>query len=278
MPFLSEPAPPWGEPVEVAPGIRRIVARNPGPMTYHGTNTYLFDTPDGPALVDPGPGDDPGHLDAILNAVDGRLAHILLTHTHADHIGGLPALRAATGARVHVWHAPAAPCHPAASLYDGGTAAGLQAIHTPGHAPDHLCFAAPGGVVFSGDHVMSWSSTVVIPPAGTMADYMNSLDRLAGVPATLYLPGHGPPLPNPLALVAELRAHRLSREAAILSALSAAPAAVPDLTARIYNVAPELRRAAERNVIAHLLKLEGEGRAARKGDGWSSTPMPTGGT
>ena len=269
--FLTEPAPPYGEAVPVAPGVRRVVAPNPGPMTYHGTNTYLIDGAEGTTVLDPGP-EDAGHTASVLRAAN-RVARILLTHTHPDHVGGLPALRAATGAPVAAWHAPAAALDLDVLLHDGTVVAGLSALHTPGHAADHLCFARPDGVLFSGDHVMSWSSTVVIPPNGTMADYMRSLDRLLARPAdTLFLPGHGPPLPDPLPFVRALREHRLGREASILAALEAGPATTAAITARVYDVAPPLLRAAERNVLAHLVKLEGDGRAARDGDGWRATP------
>ena len=274
--FLTEPPPPYGEAVPVAPGVRRVVAPNPGPMTCHGTNTYLIDGPDGTTVLDPGP-QDAGHTEAVLRATGGRVALILLTHTHPDHLGGVSALRAATGAPVAAWHAPAMPIGPGVALQDGEVVAGMTALHTPGHAADHLCFVGSAGVLFSGDHVMSWSSTVVIPPDGTMADYMRSLDRLLARTDTLFLPGHGPPLPDPLPFVGSLRDHRLRREGEILAALDTGSTTTTAITARVYDVAPSLRRAAERNVLAHLLKLEGEGQAARDGKSWRATPSATAG-
>lgn len=276
MPYLAEPEPERDRAVTVAPGVRRVVARNPGPMTYHGTNTYLIDGPDGTVVLDPGP-DDPAHVAAVLDAAGGPIAHILLSHTHADHLGALAALRAASGARVHGWHQPAVPYALDAQLRAGDVAAGLVALHTPGHASDHVCFAQPGGVLFSADHVMGWSSTVVSPPGGDMADYMRSLDLLLARQDHLYLPGHGPPIADPLPYVAELHRHRTTREAAIVAALGAVPMTAAALTARLYDVDPTLRRAAERNVVAHLLRLEADGRARRMDEGWVATPSTSDG-
>ena len=273
MRFLSEPEPPRGVATAVAPGVRRMVAPNPGPMTCWGTNTYLIETDAGTLVLDPGP-DDAGHVAAVA-AVAGRVRAILLSHTHPDHLGGVAALRAATGAPVHSWHAPALGSFvPDVSLRDRDQAFGWTALHTPGHAPDHLCFAGPsegaiGGVLASADHVMGWSSTVVIPPDGRMADYFASLERLLGREDRLYLPGHGPPIPEPLAHVRALRAHRLAREAAVLAALGPVPRTVEAIVGELYaEVSPTLHRAAGLTVAAHLGKLAEEGRAAEVGTGW----------
>ncbi len=265
MPFLTEPEPARGIALPVLPGIIRVVAPNPGPMTYHGTNTYLIEAPEGCVVLDPGP-DDAGHVRAILAAVSGPIARILLSHAHRDHAGAVAALRAATGAPVHAYDRRAAPD---LELKDGEMVAGLTPLHTPGHASDHLCFAAANGVLFSADHVMSWSSSVVSPPDGDMTAYFASLRRLLARDDRVYLPGHGPPLPEPRDLVAELLRHREAREAAIVAALGPRPAAIAQLVAAVYrDTDPALLRAAERTVIAHLLKLEREGRAARAGEGW----------
>jgi len=268
MPFLTEPEPPRGVAQQVAAGIRRVAAGNAGAMTYHGTNTYLIEAKGGTIVLDPGP-DDPAHVAAVLAAA-GRVARILLTHTHIDHVGGLPALRAATGAPVHAWHVPAAPeVVPDVALRDGDTVDGWRAVFTPGHAADHLCFAGPNGALFSGDHVMSWSSSVVSPPGGDMAAYFASLRRLLERDDAMYLPGHGPPLPEPRAFVRDLLAHREARETALLAALGPAPQGTRALTDTLYSQVDErLRRAAERNVLAHLLKLRAEGRAQDGPDGW----------
>ena len=269
MPFLTEPEPRRGVAHAVAPGIRRIVAPNPSVMTYWGTNTYLIEHPGGLLLLDPGP-DDAAHVQAVLAAIDAPVAGILLSHTHHDHLGATAALRAATGAPVYAWHAPAAPGFtPDHALHDGDDACGWTALHTPGHASDHLCFAGPGGVLFSADHVMSWSSSVVGPPGGSMVAYFDSLRRLLGRDDRLYLPGHGPPLPDPRPFVADLLAHREQREAAILGALTDAPQTAMGLTEQLYSkIDPTLKRAAERNVMAHLQKLAGEHRAEERPGGW----------
>ncbi|HEX4260189.1 MAG TPA: MBL fold metallo-hydrolase [Acetobacteraceae bacterium] len=269
MPFLTEPEPPRGAALPVAPGVRRVVAPNPGVMTYHGTNTYLVGTPEGLVVLDPGP-DDAAHVRAVLDAAGAPVARILLSHTHRDHLGAVAALRAATGAPVAAFATSAAAGFtPDVPLHDGDRIAGLTALHTPGHASDHLCFAGPDGILFSADHVMSWSSTVVSPPDGDMAAYFASLRRLLERDDLLFLPGHGPPLPEPRALVAELLHHRQAREAAIAAALGPSPVAPAAIVAGIYSqVHPTLLRAAERNVIAHLQKLAQEGRAVHEGEGW----------
>ncbi len=279
MPFLTEPEPPRGVAQQVAAGIRRVVAANAGAMTYHGTNTYLLDTPEGTVVLDPGPPDDPAHVAAVLAAAGGLVARILLTHTHIDHVGALPALRAATGAPVHAWHAPSPKREafaaevpevvPDMGLRDGDVVEGWQAVWTPGHAADHLCFAGPEGVLFSGDHVMSWSSSVVSPPGGNMAAYFASLRRLLERDDAVFLPGHGPPIPEPRGFVRDLLTHREARESALLAALGPVPQGTRALTDALYSQVDErLRRAAERNVLAHLLKLREEGRTQDGPDGW----------
>ncbi len=260
LPLLTEPEPPRGVAFSVAPGIRRLVAPNPGPLTYHGTNTYLIEGAAGTTVLDPGP-DDPEHVAAILAAAGGTVARIFLTHGHADHIGALPALRAATGAAVFAVRV---------GLADGAAIGLWTALHTPGHAPDHVCFARADGVVFSGDHVMGWASTVVIPPDGDMAAYIASLRLLLlRQDDALFLPGHGPPIANPRGFTEALLAHRLGREAAIRAALAEAPQTAAALVARLYvPLDPRLRPAAEASVTAHLLKLQAEAVAERQDGVW----------
>jgi glyoxylase-like metal-dependent hydrolase (beta-lactamase superfamily II) len=273
MGFLTEPEPERGVLLSVIEGrVWRIVAPNPGPMTYHGTNTYLIMTREGLAVLDPGPASE-AHVEAVHRAAPAPIRLILLSHTHPDHVGGVAGLKAATGAPVAAYHTPLlSTFRPDIPLDDGAEIAGLRALHTPGHAADHLCFADEQGVLFSADHVMAWSTSVVSPPGGDMAAYLASLRRLAQRGEDrLYLPGHGPPLPEPQAFVGELIAHREAREREIEAALAAGPAGVGELAARLYaKVEPALRRAAERNVLAHLLKLEGEGRAIRRGELWQA--------
>ena len=268
MAFLDEPEPARFQPTQVAPGIRRLVAPNPGPMTHHGTNTWLIDGPEGITVIDPGP-DDAAHRAAIMAA--GTIAHILLTHTHADHLAGAPALRAATGAPVAGWAKPwDGSFVPDVPLADGDIAAGLLVLHTPGHASDHVCFAQPGmGVLFSGDHVMAWSTSIVSPPDGDMAAYMASLRLLLARDDRLYLCGHGPPLPAPAPLVRGMLNHRAAREAAVLAALGRGPATPDALVTGMYaGLAEHLVPAARRSVLAHLIKLGREGRAMEDGASW----------
>ncbi|GAB3676314.1 MBL fold metallo-hydrolase [Salinisphaera aquimarina] len=277
MSFLTESEPERGIAHPALPGIARIVATNPSVMTYHGTNSWMIDDEThGVTVLDPGP-DQTAHVDDIIAALDGRpLDRILLTHAHSDHYGAVAELRTRTGAPC-LGFAPAASDDFACDqpLADGDTVAGFQAVHTPGHASDHLCFAynvpGTGTVLFSGDHVMSWSSSIVNPPDGDMQAYYRSLERLlARDQDALYLPGHGPVLSNPRELVGSLLSYRQAREASILSRLEAGSFSIQTLAESLYHKTdPWLKKAAERNVLAHLLKLEAEGKALRDDEQWS---------
>lgn len=274
MPFLTEPEPERGAILPVMPGISRIVAANPGPMTYHGTNTYLIDTAEGLVVLDPGPEEHPEHVEAILRATGPNVALILVSHTHHDHVGAVPALQEATGAPTVGFRVSGSDTFEAdIKLADGDRVAGMQAIHTPGHASDHLCFALPAkdgsAVLFSADHVMSWSTSVVSPPGGDMRDYFASLRLLLDRSDDVFLPGHGPTLSKPRELVREMLTHRMMREQAIAKRLSQGAAGTFTLMDTLYSqVNPRLRRAAERNVLAHLLKMEAEGKVVREGEVW----------
>ena len=269
--FLTEPAPERGVLLPVLPGVSRIVADNPGRMTYHGTNTYLLEGADGVTVLDPGP-NQPAHVADILRLAPGPIVRILLSHTHRDHLGAVAALREQTGAPTHGWHASAdAAFTPDVPMQDGDMVAGMAAVFTPGHAADHVCFARPDGVMFSADHVMGWSSSVVSPPGGDMAAYFASLRRLLGRPDTTYLPGHGPALTDPHPYVQALLDHRIARENAIAAALGGGPQTSKGLVDGLYSkIDPILKMAAERNVLAHLMKLEREGRVTRRGDVWQA--------
>lgn len=274
MAFLTEPEPERDTVLSVIPGVRRVVAANPSPMTYHGTNTYLIDTSNGLVVLDPGP-DDAAHVDAVLRAADGRKINlILLSHTHHDHLGATAALAQASGAPTAGFRDSADPSFdPDIKLDDGAEIAGMLALHTPGHAADHLCFAfaAPDdrAVLFSADHVMSWNSSVVSPPGGDMQDYFASLRRVLERTDDVFLPGHGPPLPDPRRLTRALLLHRMERERSILGRLQKTPTTVVALREALYSQThPRLQRAAERNVLAHLLKLQAEGRAEPDGEVW----------
>jgi glyoxylase-like metal-dependent hydrolase (beta-lactamase superfamily II) len=270
------------------PQVRAVTAPNPGPFTATGTNTYIVGS-GAVAIIDPGPA-IPAHVEALLAATRGeRVTHILLTHTHRDHSGALPALAAATGAVVLSGGPHRQPRPPASGetgaleeagdtghrpdirLADGDALEGegwrIVAVATPGHAANHMAFALPAaGLVFSGDHVMGWSSSIVAPPDGSMADYMASLDRLAARPEGRLLPGHGPPVEDAQARIAELRRHRLAREAAILGRLAAGDRTIPAIVAAVYrDVDPRLHGAAALSVLAHIEDLVARGLVAAEG-------------
>lgn len=287
IPFLRDDSAAIGVVQQVAPGVRRILCGNPGPFTWRGTNTYLIGQ-GRVAVLDPGPADD-AQCEAILRATAGEaITHILVSHTHRDHSPGVAALVAATGAATFGFGPHVTPpeqggeggdhdFRPDVILPDGAVLEGddwrVTALHTPGHCANHLCFAleneAGSGTLFSADHVMSWSTTVVSPPDGDMAAYMASLARLAERDHDLYLPGHGTPLPDPAPFVAALAAHRLEREAKVLDALRAARRATAlELVPAAYGPTLDMRLvpAAARSLLAHLIKLAAEGAAARDGE------------
>lgn len=274
MALLSEDPPPRGIAQTILPGIRRIVARNPGAMSYHGTNTWLVDDgADGVLVVDPGPADHT-HLQDILHHSEAPIRAILITHYHADHSGNAGALRHATGAPIVAFDRFALPQLAIdIAMAHGDRFAGIRALHTPGHASDHLCFQREDGTLFSGDVVMGWASTVVSPPDGSMTAYLASLEMLLVIGGGVYLPGHGPAILNPEAHVLELLNRRRQREDEILALLGAAPATPEDIRLQLYHkVEPRLVRAASRNVMAHLEKLAMEGRAVCiDGAVWCST-------
>ena len=266
----------YGEPEPMAPGVVRLVAPNPSPFTFKGTNTYLVGTTR-LAVIVPGP-DDATHRAAILAAAAGRpITHILITHAHRDHSDGAAGLAAKTGAavlgfgrsggsdgRTDAAHMPSGKefvdhgFAPDIRLAIGDVVEGadwtLEAIHTPGHAPDHLCFALAGRrIVFSGDHVMAWNTTVIAPPEGRMSDYIASLERLLSRRDRLYLPGHGGRMEKPLRAVKAYLVHRQWREQAILAAIRDGAASVPEVVARVYStIDHRLVKAAELSVLAHV--------------------------
>lgn len=270
---IFEPA--HGQPVEVAPGVLRLTAANPGPFTFHGTNTYLVGKRN-LAVIDPGP-DDAAHLDAILRAAGNRpISHILVSHTHRDHSPLAARLRKLTGAQVfaHGPHRPARPLRtgetalldasadtsfePDFALADGQLVESddwaLRAIHTPGHAANHMTFALEASaILFSADHVMAWSTTIVAPPDGAMSDYMASLDKLLARDDRLFLPGHGGPVRSPQAFMRGLKAHRKMRERAIIERLRIGDRTIPQMVGSIYrDTDPRLHGAARLSVLAHI--------------------------
>lgn len=252
--------------------VRRIIAPNPSPFTFTGTCTYIIGAGE-VAVIDPGPANE-DHLAALLAATRGeRIAHILVTHTHRDHSPGVRALQEATGAQVRgcAAHAPIMD-HPSGredtshdlayapdiEMLDGDALAGdgytLSAVHTPGHASNHLCFELrEENALFSGDHVMAWSTTVVAPPDGNMRDYMASLERLAARSDALYWPGHGAPVLAPQRYVRGLASHRRQRERAILERVAAGDDHLGAIVDSAYaSLNPNLRNAAALSVLAHL--------------------------
>ena len=274
-------------PVPMEPLVRRLLAPNPSPFTYTGTETYIVGRGE-VGVIDPGPA-LPEHVDAILAATEGeRIRAILCTHTHRDHSPASRALQAATGAPI-VGCAPLTmdddgpradaafdpDYRPDRILGDDETVSGpgwtLAAVATPGHTSNHLCFALQeSGALFSGDHIMGWSTTVVSPPDGDMAAYMASLDKLLGRDDRIYYPAHGDPVREPRRFVRAVAAHRRARERQILDLLEREAQPIPEMVAVMYRgIDPRLHGAAGRSVLAHLLDLEARDRVWRDGDNWA---------
>jgi glyoxylase-like metal-dependent hydrolase (beta-lactamase superfamily II) len=277
--FDRAPVGPPGQLVSLTPRIRRMVAPNPGPMTFTGTCTYVVGHGD-VAIIDPGP-DLPDHVAALLAALAGEcVGHIVVTHTHRDHCGAAARLKAATGATV-VGCAPYIGAEasggidaaqdqtyrPDVVLTDGDRLEvgdlSLEAVETPGHTSNHICFAlSEERALFSGDHVMAWSTSVVIPPDGSMAAYMASLAKLQLRSDAVYWPGHGGPVRAPQLYVADLIQHRRHREAAIVAALGRGASTLQALLAEVYpGLDPTLHGAARLSLLAHLEDLIARERA-----------------
>jgi glyoxylase-like metal-dependent hydrolase (beta-lactamase superfamily II) len=277
-----------GHPVEVAPRVRALVANNPGPFTFKGTVSYVIGRGK-VAIVDPGPEDD-AHVAALLDAVRGEtVTDIFVTHTHRDHSPAVPKLKCATGATVYAEgpHRAARPLHigetnrldasadldfhPDIALADGEIVSGggwtVEAITTPGHTANHMAYALKeGDLLFSGDHVMAWSTSIVAPPDGAMSDYMASLQKLGRRREPLYLPGHGGPVRNAPRFVEAYIRHRQGREASILRRLGKGAADIPTLVRAIYiGFDPRLVGAAALSVLAHLEDLVARGIVATDG-------------
>ncbi len=276
----------YGVAEEVAPLVRRIVANNPSPYTFLGTNTYLVGR--GRVIViDPGPA-DAAHLAAITEATRGeRVSHILITHSHRDHSEGARPLQARLGGEVMSFGptdsergagAPGlgdafvdAAFLPDHKLKDGDEVkaggVALDVLHTPGHAPDHLCFALVGQrTVFTGDHVMGWNTTVIAPPEGSMAKFLASLEKLLPRHDKLFLPGHGGRVQTPQRVVRAYMMHRQWREQTILACLDEGVSTIPGIVAKIYGgLDADLKAAASLSVLAHLEHLISRGSAAVDG-------------
>jgi glyoxylase-like metal-dependent hydrolase (beta-lactamase superfamily II) len=272
--------------VRLSPLVRRITADNPSPFTFTGTQTYLVGQ-DELAVIDPGP-DDPAHIDAILSVVgDERIVAILCTHTHKDHSPAAKPLATRTGAPVMGCTplvlddlGPRADASfdetyaPDRVMADGDTVRGpgwtLAAVATPGHTSNHLCFdLVEEHALFTGDHVMGWSTTVISPPDGDMADYMASLAKLEARNDKIYYPAHGDPVEKPQRFVRSLAGHRKQREGQILRLIDKGTGAIAAMVPKMYaGLDQRLYGAAGRSVLAHLLDLEQRGVVAREGDDW----------
>lgn len=277
---------PYAKLDELEPGIARVLAHNPSAFTYYGTQTYLVGIQE-LAVVDPGP-DLPEHVEALEEAIgDRHVTAIMCTHTHRDHSPAARTLAKRTGA-------PIIGCAPLAlktvgpradASFDGDYAPNrvledgetlkigdehIIAVSTPGHTSNHLCFAYRGAL-FSGDHVMAWSTTVVVPPDGDMAAYMRSLDKLRQRDDRIYYPAHGPAVEKPGQYVRHLVGHRLQREKQILKLIAERPRPVPDIVGDAYpGLDPRLVTAAGGSVLAHLLDLERRGLVAQQQDLWTT--------
>jgi glyoxylase-like metal-dependent hydrolase (beta-lactamase superfamily II) len=283
------------------PLVRRVLAPNPSPYTFTGTQTWIVGAGHEVAVIDPGPtgsgksvGDPAdahgeGHVEAILSAIgNARVTAILCTHTHRDHSPAAAPLKAATGAPI-IGCAPLAlrddgpradsafdPDYaPDRVLVDGESVAGegwtLTAVATPGHTSNHLCYALnETGALFTGDHVMAWSTSVVSPPDGNMADYMASLEKLYARDDRVYYPAHGPAITKTRQLVRGMLGHRKSRERQILVELAKGPRGIPDMVAVMYKgLDPRLTGAAGRSVLAHLYDLSARGQVTGEGEQWA---------
>ncbi len=267
-----------GRLVRIGAAVQRLVAPNASMMTGPGTNSYLIGDPPMAAL-DPGP-DDTAHLETLRHAAPD-LAFVFVTHTHRDHSPGARPLAAATGARIVGLPAPhdgrqdesctpdVQPAHD--EMYEMAGGSMLRAIHTPGHASNHVCFLLEhDGILFSGDHVLDGVTPVILAPDGDMAAYIESLRRLRGYPMRAIAPGHGRVLGNPVGVIDGVIAHRLRREAKVVAAIAdLQKATLDELLARVYDdVKPELHGFARLSLEAHLIKLREEGRCRRDGDSW----------
>ena len=298
---MDIPAKPWptGLTEQCEPLVRRVLAANASPYTYTGTQTYVIGAGAEVAVIDPGPAgtgvaghadtNGAGHVEAILAAIgSARLVAIMCTHTHRDHSPAAAPLKAATGAPI-IGCAPLVleddgpradaafdPTYaPDRILVDGERLSGdgwtIEAVATPGHTSNHLCYSlVESGALFTGDHVMAWSTSVVSPPDGDMADYMQSLQKLHDREDRVLYPAHGPAVDKPRQLVRGMLGHRRQREAQILRLLGEAPQAIPQMVAAMYKgLDPRLTGAAGRSVLAHLLDLERQGRVQPREDIWT---------
>jgi len=285
IPFIREFDARYESEVRVSPLISRVVADNPGPFTFKGTGVYIVGGQD-VAVIDPGP-DDASHVDALKRALTGRrVTHILVTHTHSDHSPAAKPLKEWSGAKtyafgphgsgklddgVRVEEGGDMQFVPDVRVKDGESIAGngftFECVFTPGHTSNHMCYALKEEkALFTGDHVMGWSTTVVTPPDGDMAQYMASVRKLMARDDAILYPTHGAPVTDPKPFLAAYLEHRLDRERQIMACIRDEVSTIPEMVARMYaDVDKRLHPAASRSVLAHLIQLEGEGRVVNDG-------------
>ncbi len=306
IPFVLLDDPHYGEAVEVAPLIRRVIAKNPSKFTYHGTGTYIVGRGD-VAVIDPGPLSD-SHREALIAALEGeRVVAILITHCHSDHsplaawlreYSGAPTIAYGPHALDPDWVDDDTPDEPDAEEVAAAQAAGepkveetldvafdpdvrvadgeiaasgagwtIRAVHTPGHTSNHMCYwLEEQQVLFTGDHVMGWSTTVITPPNGNMRDYLTSLQRVRDLAPAVMWPTHGAPVTDSATFIDEYVQHRLDREAGVLAAVRAGTSLIPDIVEQLYvGVDKKLHKAAGRSVLAHMIKLVEDGHVTFEG-------------
>lgn len=273
IPFVRDFVPRYGEAERLTPLIRRVLARNPGPFTFAGTGTFIVGNGASVAVIDPGP-DDADHLAALLAAVEGEtVTAVLVTHGHADHLPLARPFAESVGAPV-LGHEAVAPD---TVLRDGDEVRGdgwtLRTVATPGHAAEHLAFALPEeNALFSGDHVMGWSTSVVSPPEGDMDAYMDSLERVISGDYDILWPTHGGPVTDPLPFLEALKAHRLERDRQVLGQLARGPASALDMVPALYaGIDRALWPAAAQSLLAHLIRLDRRGDVIAGGEPSAAT-------
>lgn len=294
IPFIRTLDAPYEETVALSPRVSRLLARNPGPFTFKGSGVYVVGDRD-IAVIDPGP-DLPEHLDALRRAIAGkRVSHILVTHTHSDHSPAARPLKEWTGAPTYAFGP-----HGSGKVEDGGVRMEeggdmdfvpdvrvkdgdivrgdgftFECVYTPGHTSNHMCFALKEEkALFTGDHIMGWSTTVVTPPDGDMAQYMASVKKLIARDDEILYPTHGAPVTDPKPFLKAYLEHRVDRENQILACLRDGVNTIPAMVARMYaDVDKRLHPAASRSVLAHLIQLVGEGRVTKAGEKYSLSVM-----
>ena len=281
---MTDFSPPYGKIEDISPHIRRITANNPAPYTYKGTGTYIIGHGT-VAIIDPGPILS-SHIDAIkISLNDEKVSHVLVTHNHKDHSPASRIIADHFGCGIYAFdigdqqfsselseEGIDKDFKPDILMKDGDVVKGdnwtIEAVHTPGHLSNHLCFALrEEKALFTGDHIMGWSTTIVSPPDGNMQDYMDSLEKLIARDDEIYYPTHGTYIKNPKRFVRNILKHRIVREKTILKAVNGGIDQIPQMISKIYpKLAPNLHIAAERTILAHLIRLINAGEIKCEGE------------